>query len=79
MIFSNAFAIPHRTRGDPVKKMVGLHIEVEVELPRVGAETDSVDLCPFVLDPDIDDIRREYAAFEQELVVCFQGIDGLFE
>ena len=46
----------------------------------VGPQPDLIDFfCPLVIDPDIDDILGENAALEQELVVLFQGIDGLFE
>jgi len=69
-------------RAEPIcreKRGLSLHIEVQVELPRVGAEPDSVYLRTFVLDPDIDHILGEDASLEQELVIRFERINGLFK
>lgn len=61
------------------KRELSLHIEVQLELPRVGAEPDRVYLRAFVLDPDIDHILGEDASLKQELVICLERVNGLFK
>jgi UTP-glucose-1-phosphate uridylyltransferase len=51
------------------KRRVVSHVEVQVELPRVGPEPDPVNFSTFVLDPDIYHILREDIALKQELVI----------
>src|SRR5207302_8275775 len=55
-----------------------LDVAVEHELPRVRPKRDRVDfLLALVFDPGLDHVFREDAAFEQERVVLFQGVQRL--
>jgi len=53
-----------------------LDVAVEHELPRVGPQGDRIDLfLALVLDPGVDDVLGEDAAFEQERVVRLERIE----
>lgn len=57
-----------------------LDVVVEVELPRVGTETDGVDLVlALVGDPCLDQVVGENPAGLEELMVRFQGGQGFLE
>jgi hypothetical protein len=51
-----------------------LRVEVELELVRVRAHPERVDVV-LVLpgEPGLDEVRREDAALEEEVVVLFEG------
>src|ERR1700682_3770034 len=57
-----------------------LDVAVEHELPWVRSKRDLVDLfLALVFDPGVDDVLREYAAFEQERVVLLECVGCLAE
>src|SRR5690349_11557173 len=65
-------------RRGPWSEWCELNVRVEHELPRVGPEGDRVDLLlALVVDPGLDHIRGEDAAFEQERVVLLQRVQRL--
>src|SRR3989337_307243 len=55
-------------------------VEVEEELVRRRPHLDGVDLgVDLVLDPLLDDVRREDVALEQEVVIVLQGLQRLLQ
>src|ERR1022692_3165714 len=57
-----------------------LDVVVELELVRVRAEPDGVDLGgALVGDPRLDQVRGEHAAVEQVLVIGLQGVQPLVQ
>src|SRR5260370_3843913 len=54
------------------------HVVVEHELPWVRPQRHLVDLfLALVLDPGVDDVLREHAAFDEERVVLFERVQRL--
>src|SRR5262249_40730700 len=53
-----------------------LNIIIERELPRMRTQPYRVDLVlPLVLDPRLDDVRREYVALEQPVVALLEVVE----
>src|SRR5262249_60004634 len=53
-----------------------LNVEVEGELVRVWAQPDGIDLVlPLVVDPRLDDVRREDVALEQPVVRLLEIVE----
>src|SRR6266545_4455853 len=60
--------------------VLGLDVVVEVELPRVRAQADRVDLAlALVADPGLDHVGGEDVALEHEGVVLLQRVERLVE
>ena len=72
MVTPRAEAGPSSRETDP------LHVVVQAELVRVRAKGHRVVfLDALVLDPGVDDVLGEYAAFEQPLMVGLQLAEHL--
>src|SRR5690242_10433392 len=67
-------AVPRRPSAPPGDAGRGrLDVVVEGELVRMRAEPDRIDLVlPLVLDPRLDQVRREHVALEEEVVVLLE-------
>ena len=52
-----------------------LQVEIQLKLVRMWPEFNGFDLFfPLVLDPDLEKVGGENVAFEQKVVVSFQGV-----
>src|SRR5919106_242859 len=71
---------PAARDGRRARALRDLHVVVQRELPRVGAQADGIDLLlALVLDPGLDQVLGEHVALEQELVVLLKGVEGVAE
>src|SRR6266508_1740449 len=58
----------------------GSDVEVQVELPRLRAEPDLIQLPrALVLEPGVDHVLREHPALQHELVVGLEGVQHLLQ
>src|SRR4051794_28175529 len=57
----------------------GSELAVEVELVRMRPELDFLGAGPLEGEPGLDDVGREDVAAVQELLVCLERIERLFE